>query len=116
VFFAVQDPFFNTNTVALVAQLDYSSSLPIGILNPPEVAHTSYLDELEEPRFGEPNFVIEGPLPMTAFSAAFSPDNRQSTVIAVLRRDAFRMVDTIRLPDGRVLGIWWKDRGASFSR
>ena len=113
VFFAVQDPFFNTNTVALDAQLYFSSQLPIGILNPPSVAGTSYANQLEEPQFGEPNFVIEGPLPKISYSAAFSPDNRQSTIVSVLRREGFAKVKSITLPDGRVLGIWWKDRGAS---
>jgi hypothetical protein len=112
-FFAVQDPFFNTNTVAFDAQLYYSSQLPIGILNPPDVAGASYLKQLELSQFGEPNFVVEGPLFKIAYSAAFSPDNRQGTVISVLRRDGFALVDKIALPDGRVLGIWWKDRGAS---
>jgi 4-amino-4-deoxy-L-arabinose transferase-like glycosyltransferase len=116
VFFAVQDPFFNTNTVALQAQLSYSSALPIGILNSPSAAGASYVDQLNEPRFGEPNFVVEGPRPENAYAAAFSPDDNQSEVVSVLRRDGFRLVDKIKLPDGRVLSLWWRNRGAMISR
>lgn len=111
-FFAVQDPFFNTNTVALEAQIAYGDQLPIGILQPPSSSSPSYADQLGEPQYGEPNFVIAGPLPGNPYSAAFSPDNREAAVVAALRRAGFAKVDDVTLPDHRVMGIWWKERGA----
>lgn len=111
VYLSVQDPFFNTNTVALAAQVADGSPLPVGLLTPP-TSSTNYRDQFEESRFGEPNFVVEGPLPANATAARFSPDNHQSTVVAALRDDGYERVDSVTLPDHRVLGIWWKNRGS----
>lgn len=112
-FFAVQDPFFNTNTVQLEAQIVDGAAIPMGILQPPRVAKTSYQNQLEAPQYGEPNLVIEGPLPGNPYSAAFSPDNHESQVVHVLRAEGFTRVHRFTLPDHREISIWWKERGAT---
>ena len=33
-------------------------------------------------------------------------------VLAALRADGYKRVDSVTLPDHRVLGIWWKNRGS----
>ena len=111
VFLAVQDPFFNTNTLALQAQIS-GFSLPLGLLEPQGREGPSLIKQLELPQFGLPNFVIEGPLPTDPFAASFSPRNYGSTVVTALRTDGFLPIQTVRLPDHRRIRIWWKDLGA----
>ena len=109
VFFAVQDPLFNTNTVDLAYQLSYSSDLPTGLLKTRDQAGEPPLRQLQDPVLGLPNFVIIGPDPR--YSAAFSPLAGQRAGLMALREDGFGPVGGLALPDGRVMSVWWKDRG-----
>jgi 4-amino-4-deoxy-L-arabinose transferase-like glycosyltransferase len=110
VFFAVQDPLFNTNTVDLAYQLAYAAGLPIGFLKTGRQAGETPLRQLEDPALGEPNLVIIGPAPR--YSRTFSPLVGQTAGLAALREDGFGHVGGLPLPDGRVMSVWWKDRGA----
>jgi hypothetical protein len=110
VFFAVQDPLFNTNTVDLDYQLSYLTALPTGILKPrDEVAGEAPLRQLNDPELGQPNLVITGK--PAAASGNFSPHVGYGASIQAVRSDGFGPVGRLRLPDGRVMTVWWKDRG-----
>ncbi len=109
VFFAVQDPLFNTNTVDLAYQLAYSDNLPTGLLKTRSQAGETPLRQLEDPARGRPNLVIIGPAPR--YSRAFSPLVGQGAGLAALQEDGFGPAGGLPLPDGRVMTVWWKDRG-----
>lgn len=110
VFFAIQDPLFNTNTVDLDYQLRYTTALPTGLLKPrDEVAGESPLRQLNDPELGQPNLVITGRPPAT--SGNFSPHVGLAATVHTLRSDGFAPEGGLRLPDGRVMTVWWKDRG-----
>lgn len=112
VFFSVQDPFFNTNTVALAAQEMFGQPMPVGLLQPSQnVGGMSFQQQLEDPRLGEPNLVILGPPSLVPAARAFSPVIDDEGVIGAVRADGFAPDGSITLPDGRVMQIWWKDRG-----
>lgn len=109
VFFAVEDPLFNTNTVDLDYQLAYSTSLPTGVLAPREVAGETPTRQLDDPALGDPNLVITGrPKPT---SPGFSPTASYRSGLKAVRSDGFAPVSSLRLPDGRVMTVWWKNRG-----
>jgi hypothetical protein len=72
VFFAVQDPFFNTNTVDLEYQLAFARSLPTGLLDTGDQAPTAAVAQLQDPARGQPNLVITGPPPAVPAARAFS--------------------------------------------
>lgn len=109
VFFAVQDPLFNTNTVDLAYQLEYGKDLPTGLLETRRRAGETPLRQLQDPDRGEPNLVIIGPAP--TYSRTFSPLVGQVTGLAALKKDGFGPVGGLPLPDGRVMSVWWNDRG-----
>jgi hypothetical protein len=110
VFFAIQDPLFNTNTVDLDYQLSYRTSLPTGLLKPrSEVDGEAPLRQLNDPNLGQPNLVITG-RPATASGDFWAHVGYRATIEAV-RSDGFAPTAGVRLPDGRVMTVWWKDRG-----
>jgi hypothetical protein len=113
VFFAVQDPFFNVNTVGLDYQLEYGRLLPTGLLRPPGQAGMSLVQQLEDPQLGEPNLVILGTPPKLPAARAFSPLSTDVAALAAVRADGFSYDGAITLPDGRVMQVWWKDRGTT---
>jgi hypothetical protein len=109
VFFAVQDPLFNTNTVDLSYQLAFRTSLPTGLLKTPRDAGASLSAQLNDPEFGRPNVVITGPA--SPVSPRFSRLAGGSSGLRALRRDGFAAVGRIGLPDGRTMRVWWLERG-----
>lgn len=111
VFFSVQDPFFDTNSVDLAYQLAFHQALPTGLLVPPSQAGLSLIRQLEAPQLGEPNLVVVGPPSAVARSRAFSPLTDPGVVRAALRSDGFSEIGRLILPDGRVMQLWWKERG-----
>ncbi len=106
VFFAVQDPFFNTNTVDLEYQLAYASSLPTGLLAPPRQAGESFERQLTDPARGQPDFVITGPV--ARYNRVFSPLPADRAAVVAVQKQGFQAVDSLRLPDGRRMTFWWK--------
>jgi hypothetical protein len=111
VYFATEDRFFNTNTVALDYQLAHHQDLWLGALQPPKTAGASLVDQLESPAFGQPNLVVVGPTSNLPKWRNFSPLTDPEPVIAALRRAGFSEIDRLTLPDGRVMQYWWNDRG-----
>jgi hypothetical protein len=111
VFFSVQDPFFNTNSVDLAYQLTFHQALPTGLLLPPAQAGLSLVGQLEAPKLGQPNLVIVGAPSAEARSRAFSPLTDPVVVRRALRADGFSQIGRLTLPDGRVMQFWWKPRG-----
>ena len=110
VFFAIQDPLFNTNTVDLDYQLRYLTSLPTALLKPRyQVDGEAPRRQLDDPNLGEPNLVITGRA--ASASGNFSPHVGYGQTIQAVRSDGFVRAARLRLPDGRVMTVWWKDRG-----
>jgi hypothetical protein len=110
VFFAIEDPLFNTNTVDLDYQLRYVTALPTGLLKPRyEVQGEAPVRQLNDPELGQPNLVITGK--PAAASGNFSPHVPDGATIQAVRSDGFVPARALRLPDGRVMTVWWKDRG-----
>lgn len=111
VFFAVQDPFFNTNTVDLAYQLAFAQDLPTGLLRTPAEAGATASEQLADPAFWRPNFVITGPPSAIAAARAFSPLLSETAAIAAVKAEGFAPVAQILLPDDRVMTVWWEARG-----
>jgi len=110
VFFAIQDPLFNTNTVDLDYQLRYHTDLPTGLLKPrDEAAGEAPLRQLNDPNLGQPNLVITGRAGEA--SANFSRHVGYRETIQAVRADGFLPAAGVQLPDGRVMTVWWKNRG-----
>jgi 4-amino-4-deoxy-L-arabinose transferase-like glycosyltransferase len=108
VFFAVQDPLFNTNTVDLSYQLVYAKALPTGVFKAPRDVGESALHELNDPADGQPNLVITGPV--SAVSPRFLPLVNERAGVRALREDGFAPIGRLGLPDGRTMRVWWLDR------
>ncbi|MHB1846305.1 MAG: hypothetical protein ACYCWW_15890 [Deltaproteobacteria bacterium] len=116
VLFAVQDPFVNVNSVGLDAVTRYGQVWPIGVVSPPVAVHASYAEQLQAPQFGEPNFVVTGTPSRIPASAAFSPLGSDRGIVAAAWSEGFRRVGAVRLPDSRVMSVWWHpDRGPVLS-
>jgi hypothetical protein len=109
VFFAVQDPLFNTNTVDLDYQLTYSDVLPTGLLKSGADLGEGPQRQLDDPTLGNPNLVITGRAPVA--SRDFSPLAARVASLRAVRADRFVPAAGLRLPDGRLMTVWWKDRG-----
>ena len=109
VFFAVQDPLFNSNSVDLSYQLTYAKALPTGLFKAPRDVGESPLRELNDPGLGQPNLVITGPV--SSFSPRFSPLVGDRAARHALKKDGFAPVAHLGLPDGRTMRVWWLDRG-----
>jgi hypothetical protein len=111
VFFAIEDPLFNTNTIDLDYQLRYGAALPTGLLKPRyEVQGETPRQQLNDPHLGRPDLVITGR--PAAVNGNFAPHVGEHAVIQVLRSEGFVSAAELRLPDGRVITLWWKDRGS----
>jgi hypothetical protein len=103
VFFAVQDPFVHTNSLALVAQ-ERGVSLPLGLLASPVQAGESYAAQPQDPARGLPDVIIvEPPSPPPAETFAPPVD------ITAVRRAAniFGFRKSLVLPDRRHMELWW---------
>lgn len=112
VFFAYQGPFFNTNSVALAAQLR-GIALPIGALEPAVRRRgMSLRTQLEDPMLGQPNLVLAA-MPPPAGARLVGPGSGAAglrSVVSLLGRDGFSLVGSFRLVDAQPVGVWWKDR------
>lgn len=109
VFFAVQDPFVNTNSLALVAQ-EHGITLPIGVLAPPREAGESYAAQLQDPARGLPDVIIIGRPSSNAAARAFAPPVDMTRVRLAASREGFRPSGHLTLPDGRRMELWWRER------
>jgi hypothetical protein len=59
---------------------------------------------------GQPNLVITGKAQET--SPGFLPTVGDGAALKAVRSDGFAPAARLRLPDGRVMTVWWKDRGS----
>jgi hypothetical protein len=110
VFFAIEDPLFNTNTVDLDYQLRYVAALPTGLLKPRvEVDGEVPRRQLNDPALGQPNLVITG---RPAANGRFGSYVAYGATITAVRSDGFTPAAGLRLPDGRIMTVWWKARGS----
>jgi 4-amino-4-deoxy-L-arabinose transferase-like glycosyltransferase len=109
VFFGVEDPLFNTNTVDLDYQLTFGSTLPTGLIKPPRDSAEQPYEQLEDPARGIPNLVISGPV--APYNRDFSPTAAPGVERRALKRAGFAPVGRLSLPDGRLMTVWWNHRG-----
>jgi hypothetical protein len=110
VFFAVQDAFVNTNSLALGAQ-ERGIPLRIGLLVPAREAGESYAAQLQDPMRGLPDVIIVGrPSSIRAGAVAFAPEVDMTRVRRAALHDGFRPSGGLTLPDGRRMELWWRER------
>jgi hypothetical protein len=109
VFFAVQDPFVNTNSLGLLAQ-ERGISLPIGLLLPPEQAGESFAAQLQDPARGVPDVMIVGPASANEAAERFAPPVQMAAVRKAAKLAGFRKSGNVVLPDGRDMQLWWRSR------
>ena len=108
VFFSVQDPFVNTNSLALLAQ-ERGISLPIGVLVPPrEAGGESLAKQLQDPARGVPDVMIIGPASANPAAKQFAPTVGTAAVRKAATLDGFRHSGDVVLPDGRDMQLWWR--------
>lgn len=105
--FATRHRVMNTNSVALASVLWFRREVPMAQLTPDggDTA-AAYAAFLSDPAHGLPNFVFTA----STNAGDFSPAVTQSEVERAARSLGFRVVRTARLPDGRVLRMWWLPR------
>ena len=110
VLFGSRDPLFNTNTLGVMTQLYWHTSLTIGQLdasiNGDNVA--AYRRQLSDPAFGQPNFLVTS---NRLAPGEFPPHVTQSYAVEAAQSLGFQLVYVLRLPDGREVDVWWLDRG-----
>jgi hypothetical protein len=116
VFLATQDPFVNTNSIALEVFIAENYQLPIGLLKNEAEYGYSYNEQLTEPRFGQPNLVVIGPNSASPAASSFSPLSDPLSALPAVRSAGFTYARTVQLPDGRNLELWWRDVGATSVR
>jgi hypothetical protein len=107
VFFAVQDPFVNTNSLALLAQ-ERGVTLPIGVLASPKQAHESFAAQLQDPARGIPDVVIIGPPSANPAAETFAPPVDMTAVRRAAHVDGFHKSSDVVLPDRRHMELWWR--------
>jgi hypothetical protein len=107
VFFAVQDPFVNTNSVGLIAQ-ERGITLPFGLLVPPRQAGESLAAQLQDPARGVPDVVVIGPPSANLTDKAFAPPDSLATIRRAAGLVGFRKTSDVILPDGRDMELWWR--------
>jgi hypothetical protein len=105
VVFAVQDPFFNTNSVALAYQVAYHAHLNESVLHVGSIAR-----QLDRPA-GGPNLVVTGNPSSVPLAARVSPIRDRRPVVAALQAAGFTTIGYLVLPDRRAMRLWWKPRG-----
>ena len=108
VFFAVQDPFVNTNSLGLLAQ-DRGRPLAIGVLAPPEQAGESFAAQLQDPARGMPDVLLIAPASNQA-PEPFVPPVQMAAISKAAKLAGFRRSGGLVLPDGRYLQFWWRAR------
>jgi dolichyl-phosphate-mannose-protein mannosyltransferase len=112
IFFSTQDPFVNTNSLALLAQ-ERGISLPTGLLEPPSSAGESFAAQLQDPARGLPDALIVGPRRPSHSAGIFYPPVDMNAVRRAARGDGFRPRGRVKLPDGREVTLWWRIGKAS---
>jgi hypothetical protein len=109
VFFALQDPFVNTNSLALLAQ-ERGRPLPIGVLVPPaQVGGESLAAQLQDPARGVPDVLLIAPASKLA-PEPFTPPLNTAAVRKAAKFNGFRKSGGVTFPDGRDLQLWWRSR------
>ena len=106
--FGELDLLHNTNTLALGAQLRDRRLVTgrlLAIRYGDSVA--AYRRQLEEPEFGQPNFLILTEPPPRRVARPVSPER----AAAAARALGFEPVRSLRLPDGRRGKVLWLERG-----
>ncbi len=111
ILFAVQDPWFNTNTVPLTVLLLSGREAPVGLFLPAPATPDDAMSLLEDPAHGQPNVVITGPPDADPYASNFAVLRDPMTVEDGLRRDGFAVLAQVTEPDGRTMRLWFKDRG-----
>ncbi|HZO07357.1 MAG TPA: glycosyltransferase family 39 protein [Solirubrobacterales bacterium] len=103
--FGVRSPIVNSNTVALAALLNHREGIGLSqILAEPDDSVASYETQLGNPLLGETVDLIT----TSANPGDYEPAPTQSKVEAAARRQGYRQIREIPLPDGRELRLWTK--------
>lgn len=107
VFFATEGPLFNTNTLQLEEQARRDRVLPMGVFRDPTQVGMSFVQQLNAPQYGVPNFLVaESGRQAERFTVV--PDGR---VAKTARQAKFQRVWSLRLPDGTWVTVYWRAVG-----
>jgi Dolichyl-phosphate-mannose-protein mannosyltransferase len=101
--FASHNRVLNTNTVELAGILRFHRSIPLTLLSA-EGGDTvaAYARQLSDPQFGLPTVLVT----MDRNTGDFPPLVTQAYAETAARRLHFRVIHTMRLPDGRLVRVW----------
>jgi hypothetical protein len=101
--FASRSHILNTNTVALAAVLQAHQGIPMAQLVADDGDSVgAYSRRLSDPRYGLPGLLIT----MSSEAGDYMPRVTQNRAEAAARRAGFRLIQTLTLPDRRLLRVW----------
>jgi hypothetical protein len=101
--FASRSHVLNTNTVQLAAVLQAHQGIPMTQLVADDGdSVAAYARRLSEPRYGSPGLLVT----MSSAAGDYLPHVTQAHAEAAARGLGFRLIQTMTLPDRRVLRVW----------
>ena len=101
--FASRSHVLNTNTVGMAAVLEAHRSIPMAqLLADNGDTVRNYVRQLSDPAFGLPRILIT----MSSERGDYLPHVTQAYAETAARRLHFHLIQTMRLPDGRLLRVW----------
>jgi hypothetical protein len=101
--FASRSHILNTNTVALAAVFQAHQGIPMAQLVADEGdTVVAYQRRLTDPQYGVPGLLIT----MSSEAGDYEPHVTQARAEAAARRAGFRLIQTLTLPDRRLLRLW----------
>jgi hypothetical protein len=101
--FASRSHVLNTNTVQLAGVLVLQRTIPMAqLLADDGDSVRAYMHRITDPRYGQPKILIT----MSSEAGDYLPHVTQAHAEAAARRLHFRLIQTMTLPDGRLLRVW----------
>ncbi len=101
--FASRSRILNTNTVQLAAVLQAHQGIPMAQLVADEGdTIAAYQRRLTDPAYGLPSLLVT----MSSEAGDYEPHVTQARAETAARHAGFRLIQTLTLPDGRLLRVW----------
>lgn len=107
--FAVEDPFFNANSVGLAYEIEYHSTLGEGVLRLVPRGASSLSAQLRAA--AGPNLVVTGRSSKVPAAFAISPISDWRRAKRAVAAAGYSRIGHLTLPDGRRMYLWWKAKG-----
>jgi 4-amino-4-deoxy-L-arabinose transferase-like glycosyltransferase len=101
--FASRSHVFNTNTVQLAGMVRFQRLIPMAqLLADRGDSAAAYARQMTDPRYGQPKVLIT----MSSEAGDYLPHVTQAHAEDAARHLGFRLVQTLTLPDGRLVRVW----------